>query len=158
MPRKNPDSEENIRRIDSTRRKTKGGGTHGFQVHFNRAGVNYTRLISDSMSGGKEKARELAKEFREVLRSSIPPSRNGPGRTGPARSNTGHMGISISGSQAKVGPTALVVQANVRVEKGKPMNKKFNVRDFSDLRGAIQEAIEWRNSILAVRAALESAA
>ena len=54
--------------------------------------------------------------------------------------------------------TTLVVQANVRVSKGKPMNKKFNVRDFQDLRDAIAKAIAWRNEILETRAASESAA
>ena len=158
MPRTNPDSEENIRRIDSSRRNGKGGGTHGFQAHFNRAGINYTRLVSDAQSGGKENARELAREFREVLRSSISPSLNGPMRSGPARSNTGHMGISISGLPSMNDTTTLVVQANVRVSKGKPMNKKFNVRDFQDLRDAIAKAIAWRNEILETRAASESAA
>ena len=158
MPRTNPDSEENIRRIDSLRRKSKGGGTHGFQVHFNRSGVNYTRLISDSPSGGKEKARELAREFREVLRYSIPPTLNGPSRSGPAKSNTGHMGISVSGSSAMDDSAALMVQANVRVAKGKPMNKKFYIRNFQGLREAIQKAINWREEILQARAESESAA
>lgn len=158
MPRTNPDSEENIRRIDSGRRNGKGGGTHGFQVHFNRAGVNYTRLVSDAQSGGKESARELARRFREVLRSSIPPTLNGPARSGPARSNTGHMGISISGLPFMNDATTLVIQANVRVSKGKPMNRKFNVRDYQDLRDAIAKAIAWRDDILETRAASESAA
>ena len=158
MPRTNPDSEDNIRRIDSARRKSKGGGTHGFQVHFNRSGVNYTRLISDSLSGSKEKARELAREFREVLRSSIPQSLNGPSRLGPARSNTGHMGISISGLPTADNASPLMVQANVRVAKGKPMNKKFYLGNFQELRAAIQQAINWREEILQARAESERAA
>ena len=158
MPRTNPDSEENIRRIDSARRTNKGGGTHGFQVHFNRSGVNYTRLISDSPTGGKENARELAREFREVLRSSIPLTLNGPSRSGPARSNTGRMGISISGSPTIDLSSALIVQANVRVAKGKPKNKKFDVRNFQGLSDAIQQAISWREEVLQARAEAERAA
>ena len=158
MPRTNPDSEANIRRIDSARRKSKGGGTHDFQIHFNRQGVNYTHLVSDSLSGGKEKARELARERRETLRSFIPPSRNGPSRSGPARSNTGHMGISISAAPTVDSPSALMVQANVRASKGVPMNKKFYVRDFQQLRGAIQEAVAWRQEMLVARADSESVA
>ena len=155
MPRTNPDSEENIRRIDSARRTSKGGGTHGFQVHFNRSGVNYTRLISDSPTGGKENARELAREFREVLRAAIPPTLNGPSRSGPARSNTGRMGISVSGLQTAALSDALIVQANVRVAKGKPMNKKFNVRDFQGLNDTIQQAVSWREEVLQARAETE---
>ena len=158
MLRTNPDSEENIRRIDSAGRTSKGGGTHGFQVHFNRSGVNYTRLVSDSPSGGKEKARELAREFREVMRSSIPQSLNGPSRLGPARSNTGYMGISISGLPTADNTSPLMVQANVRVAKGKPMNKKFYLRNFLELRAAIEQAIIWRDEILQARADRESAA
>ena len=158
MPRTNPDSEENIRRIDSSRWNGKGGGTHGFQVHFNRGGINYTRLLSDAVSGGKENARELAREFRESIRSSIPPSLDGPSRSGTARSNTGHMGISISGSPFMDDAAALMVQANVRVTKGKPMNKKFYMRDFQGLRDAIEKAIAWRNEMLETRAANERAA
>ena len=158
MPRTNPDSEENIRRIDPARRINKGGGTHGFQVHFNRSGVNYTRLVSDSPTGGKENARELAREFREVLRSSIPPTLNGPSRSGPARSNTGRMGVSISGSPTADRSSALIVQANVRVAKGKAMNKKFNVQNFQGLSDAIQQAINWREQVLQSRAETECAA
>ena len=158
MPRTNPDSEENIRRIDSARRTNKGGGTHGFQVHFNRSGVNYTRLVSDSPTGGKENARELAREFREVLRSSIPPALNGPSRSGPARSNTGRMGVSVSGTPTADRSSALIVQANVRVAKGKAMNKKFNVQNFQGLSDAIQQAINWREQVLQARAETECAA
>ena len=158
MPRSNPDSEENIRRIDSARRTSKGGGTHGFQVHFNRSGVNFTRLVSDSLSGGKEKARELAREFREVMRSSIPQSLSGPSRLGPSRSNTGYMGISISGLPTTDGTSALMMQANVIVAKAKPLNKKFYLRNFLELRAAIEQAITWRDEILQARAESESAA
>ena len=158
MPRTNPDSEENIRRIDSSRRTGRGGGTHGFQVHFNRAGINYTRLVSDAPSGGKEKARERAREFREILRSAIPPTLNGPARSGPAQSNTGHMGISISGASSIDNTGPLMVQANVRIAKGKPLNKKFYLKDSLDLRAAIEKAIAWRNEALETRAVSERAA
>ena len=53
------------------------------------------------------------------------------------------------------GAVPLMVQANVRVTKGKPMNKKFYLRDFQDLRDVIEKAIAWRNEILETRAANE---
>ena len=56
------------------------------------------------------------------------------------------------------GAAALMVQANVRVAKGKPMNKKFYMRDFQGLRDVIEKAIAWRNEILETRAANERAA
>ena len=157
MPRTNPDSEENIRRIDSAGRKAGSGGTHGFQVHFNRSQTNYTRLFSDAPCGGKEKARKLAREFREVLRDAIPKSKNGPSRVGPSRSNTGHMGVSITGATANASSGTLLVEATVRIAKGKPVNKKFHVRDLSELRSVIREAVAWREAILRERIAREQA-
>ena len=91
MLRTNPDSELNIKRIDSRKKKKSGGGTHGFQVYFNRNYVEYTRLFSDGINGGKEAARLEARNFRSILEQAIPPSRAGAGRTGPSQSNTGHM-------------------------------------------------------------------
>ena len=158
MPTSNPDSELNIRRIDSTRKQPGGTGTHGFQVHFSRGGINFTRLFSDSQCGGKENARALAQDFRETLKTTIPTTLSGPSRTGPARSNTGHMGISISYSEPEDTSSQLLVQANVRIAKGKPLNKKFYLKDHRDLEDAIHRAIAWRNEILEGRLAIESAA
>ena len=157
QPRTNPDSEENIRRIDSLGRKAGSGGTHGFQVHFNRAETHYTRLFSDGLAGGKEKARKAAKAFREILRDAIPKSKNGASRSGPARSNTGYMGVSITSDKSATASGALLVEATVRVEKGKSVNRKFRVREFNQLRSAIQEAVVWRESLLKQRAANERA-
>jgi hypothetical protein len=51
LRRPNPDSEANIRRIDTKARAKKQ--THGFQVHFLR-GCVVTRMFSDSPHGGKQ--------------------------------------------------------------------------------------------------------
>ena len=156
MPRTNPDSEENIRRIDSLKAKGGGGGTHGFQVHFNRAQVNFTRLFSDALCNGMDQARLAAREFREILRVSIPKTRNGPARTGLAHSNTGHMGVSISSDARTTMPNALIVEATVRVAKGKSKNMKFRVNNPGELGNAIQEAVAWRQSLLIERTQRDS--
>ena len=158
LPRTNPDSEENIRRIDSVGRQKGSGGTHGFQVHFSRSGVHYTRLFSDALCGGKQKARKAAREFRELLRESIPKSKTSPSRSGPSRSNTGYMGVSITGGSATSAGDALIVGATVSVAKGKPVNKKFRVREFAELRAAILAAVAWRDALLKERMANELAA
>src|ERR1700747_2442085 len=49
--RSNPDSEPNIRRIDTKARAKKQ--THGFQVHFLRGKESVTRMFSDSLYGGE---------------------------------------------------------------------------------------------------------
>ena len=60
--RANPDSEPNIRRIDTKARAKKQ--THGFQVHFLRGNNAVTKMFSDSVYGGKEAARRAARSFR----------------------------------------------------------------------------------------------
>src|SRR6266567_4688684 len=69
----NPNSEENIRRIDTKSRAKKQ--THGFQVHFLRGTKVVTKMFSDSIHGGKEAARRAARESRrEILRSCRGPA------------------------------------------------------------------------------------
>jgi hypothetical protein len=68
--RANPDSEQNIRRIDTKPRAKKQ--THGFQVHFLRAGDTVTRLFSDNGYGGKEGARRAARKFRKSAMGNLP--------------------------------------------------------------------------------------
>lgn len=62
--RPNPQSEENIRRIDTKRRARKQ--THGFQVHFTRGAKAITKMFSDSVYGGKEAARRAARKFKRT--------------------------------------------------------------------------------------------
>lgn len=68
--RANPDSEENIRRIDTKARAKKQ--THGFQVHFLRGGDTITRLFSDNGHGGKEGARRAARKFKKSAMGNLP--------------------------------------------------------------------------------------
>jgi hypothetical protein len=68
--RANPDSEQNIRRIDTKARAKKQ--THGFQVHFLRGGNTVTRLFSDNGYGGKEGARRAARKFRKSAIGELP--------------------------------------------------------------------------------------
>jgi len=145
MPKKftNPDSETNIRRIDSK-------GTHGFQVHFDRQGNIYTQFFSDTNYGGKENARKEARYFRDQLKEKIPKSITGsPAWTGKARSNTGKMGVSFT-REIRNGREEIIVQTTVRVEKNVAMNRKFRAYG-DDLSTAIQQAVEWRNAVIAER-------
>ena len=68
--RANPDSEANIRRIDSKPRAKKQ--THGFQVHFLRGSEAVTRMFSDTVYGGKESARRAARKFKKSAMADIP--------------------------------------------------------------------------------------
>src|SRR2546423_9304252 len=63
MRRPNPQSEQNIRRIDTKARAKKQ--THGFQVHFIRGTQAVTKMFSDSVYGGREAARRAARKFKQ---------------------------------------------------------------------------------------------
>ena len=68
--RPNPDSEANIRRIDSKSRAKKQ--THGFQVHFLRGREVVTKMFSDTIYGGKESARRAARKFKRSAMLDLP--------------------------------------------------------------------------------------
>ncbi len=68
--RANPDSEANIRRIDSKPRAKKQ--THGFQVHFLRGTEAVTKMFSDTVYGGKESARRAARKFKRSSMQDLP--------------------------------------------------------------------------------------
>lgn len=69
--RSNPDSEQNIKRIDTKPRAKKQ--THGFQVHFVRGSTSGTRMFSDAVYGGKEPARKAARKYRREVMGDLPP-------------------------------------------------------------------------------------
>ena len=97
--RANPDSEQNIRRIDTKPRARKQ--THGFQVHFLRAGNTVTRLFSDTGYGGKEGARRAARKFRKTAMGDLPERLfRGPVRAKKARGKTAR-GKKIAGATKK---------------------------------------------------------
>jgi hypothetical protein len=69
--RSNPDSEQNIKRIDTKPRAKKQ--THGFQVHFVRGSSTGTRMFSDAVHGGKDQARKAARKYRREVMGDLPP-------------------------------------------------------------------------------------
>lgn len=68
--RANPESEANIRRIDSKPKAKKQ--THGFQVHFLRGREAVTKMFSDTVYGGKESARRAARKFKRAAMADLP--------------------------------------------------------------------------------------
>lgn len=69
--RSNPDSEQNIKRIDTKKNSKKQ--THGFQVHFVRGSSTGTRMFSDAVYGGKEQSRKAARKYRREVMGDLPP-------------------------------------------------------------------------------------
>ena len=68
--RPNPDSESNIKRIDTKPRAKKQ--THGFQVHFLRGTTIVTKMFSDAIYGGKEAARRAARKHKRSVLGNLP--------------------------------------------------------------------------------------
>lgn len=84
--RSNPDSEQNIKRIDTKPRAKKQ--THGFQVHFVRGSSTGTRMFSDAVYGGKEQARKAARKYRKEVMGDLPPRTTlNPSRRAAAKKN-----------------------------------------------------------------------
>ena len=91
--RVNPDSEANIRRIDSKPKAKKQ--THGFQVHFLRGTQAVTKMFSDAIHGGKESARRAARKFRKSAMGDL-----------PERIFRGPVGAVVGGGQKSKGRSA----------------------------------------------------
>ena len=87
--RANPDSEANIRRIDSKPKAKKQ--THGFQVHFLRGTSAVSRMFSDTIYGGKEGARRAARKFKRAAMAELP-ERVFRGPVGAEQSKAGRTG------------------------------------------------------------------
>src|SRR5436853_3495719 len=101
MRRPNPQSEQNIRRIDTKPRAKKQ--THGFQVHFIRGTQAVTRMFSDSVYGGREAARRAARKFKKSAMSGlarvgvVSARRSKPRKDRKStRLNSSHLGISYA--------------------------------------------------------------
>ena len=140
---RNPESEANIRRIDSTR-------VHGFQFHAQRLDLRITRLFSDSVSGGKDAALERARDFRDKVVSTLPQRTNSWGpRAHDPHSNTGVMGVSITESLNTDGSTRTYVQSTARKPgTDKPINKKIRLDSEDALGATIQTLLDWRRAVL----------
>lgn len=91
--RANPDSEPNIRRIDSKPRASKQ--THGFQVHFLRGEEAVTRMFSDTVYGGKDGARRAARKFKRSAMAELP-ERVFRGPLGAEQNKASKKGISAA--------------------------------------------------------------
>ena len=100
--RANPDSEANIRRIDSKARAKKQ--THGFQVHFLRGTESVTKMFSDTVYGGKEQARRAARKFkREAMRDLPERIFRGPVSAKKSRRKSGAKKSSAKAAKSRTG-------------------------------------------------------
>lgn len=134
--KRNPDSEEHIRRIDTRKNE---GSTRGFQVHFSREGRIWTKFFSDLKCGGKEKARAAARKFRDALEKKIPETLS----RAPIRESA--TGYSLRVRKNKNGTVTQYISATAPAPDGKPVRKAFRVGD--DVATAAKAALDWRMSM-----------
>ncbi|MCP5550271.1 MAG: hypothetical protein H7A53_05195 [Akkermansiaceae bacterium] len=145
---RNKESIKNIKRIDSTK-------THGWQVHVRRGGVLKTKLFSDRLNGGKRKALDAAKSHRDdLIRSMAKLAKPLWKIERKPRTNTGHLGVSLTEYLNKGGKARKVITVTARAELGKAVNRKFSV-DKLGYETAVRKAVAWRKKVLSERAKAE---
>ena len=147
---RNKQSVKNIKRIDSTK-------THGWQVHVRRGGILKTKLFSDRLHGGKKKALDAAKVHRDELVLSMAKLAKPLWKIKRTpRTNTGHLGVSLTEYANKSGKKRKVITVTARSEIGKAVNRKFSV-DKLGYEAAVKKAVAWRNKVLRERGKAEKA-
>lgn len=114
--RANPDSEANIRRIDSKARASKQ--THGFQVHFLRGAQAITRMFSDTVYGGKEGARRAARKFKREAMAELP-ARVFRGPLGAEQGNAGQWKTAGRSAAKSRGGSSKGAKTSSRSSSGK---------------------------------------
>ena len=112
--RVNPDSEANIRRIDSKPKAKKQ--THGFQVHFLRGTQAVTKMFSDAIHGGKESARRAARKFRKSAMGDLPERIF----RGPLSAQAGRAAKPKSGSSAGTKATKAAAPKRTSTKRAAP--------------------------------------
>jgi hypothetical protein len=150
MPKyKNPDSEINIRRIDTA--PTRYKQTHGFQVHVRRGEKTWTKQFSDAIFGSKQDALIEARKFRDQLKATLPESKT----NAPVRANA--VGYTIIVRKKKGGAVSRFVSASVRDRKGHAVNRKFHI-EGDDQESAVAAALAWRFDTISKRTDFKAAA
>jgi hypothetical protein len=145
--RSNPDSEAHIKRIDSKKKSSKS--THGFQVHFDRDGRTWTKFFSDAIHGGKEKARTVARKYRDSLEKKVPASKF----PSPLRENA--TGYSLRTHKKRNGQLTRYISASASTELGITVRKAFRIEN-DDMAKAVKAALDWRLTIATQRLKKES--
>lgn len=132
---------KNIRRIDSK-------GTHGWQFHARRDGNNFSKMFSDNHFVGPDGALKVAQAHRTKFMLEYGPALNMFQETN--RGNTTGV-VGVSWYRDYYGEL-IGIQATVRIALNVTKNKKFRWEGRTQ-QETIEAAAEWRNNLLAQRAA-----
>lgn len=141
-----PFEDRNITRIDTKR------GTHGFQVRFQRNSISH--FFDDNKFGGREKAIEAARLYRDSMENIIGSSDyNAPqfNKKQKSRNVSGHVGVyrtTLVKKKKQYIYKYEVWVAHYPVARGKNTNKPFYIHKLGELE-ALRQAIEERKKAVA---------
>ncbi len=131
-----------ISRIDS-------GSTHGWFVRGYRNGKTYSKLYSDRKCGGKTKAHNLAKQYREELNEMLEAIPKKPRQRrivqSDARNTTGELGVSRTVKMGPNGTKHECYSVSWRPEPGVQKCTSFSIKKYGEKK-AFKLAVEHRRS------------
>ncbi|MFW5883065.1 MAG: AP2 domain-containing protein [Verrucomicrobiota bacterium] len=133
-----------ISRIDS-------GSTHGWFVRGYRNGKTYSKLFSDRKCGGKRKALDMAREYRDQLLeelSKIPSKPRGRRLVyRDARNTTGVLGVCRTSKKSANGTVNDCYSVSWRPEPGVQKCTSFSIRKYGEEK-AFQMAVAHRRKMM----------
>ncbi len=130
-----------ISRIDSNH-------THGWFVRVFRDGGTHSKMFSDGVHGGREKALKDAQEYKEEYERQHPPSYASTRlRMKPLRNNTsGVVGVSDTHDRSKTGKKLPCFSVSWRPQKNVTRCKKFYYHHYDSREAAFEAAVEFRKA------------
>ncbi len=141
--RKNPRN-KGISRIDS-------GATHGWFVRGYKNGKTYPKLFSDLKCGGKRKAQQAARDFRDELYEKLAQIPTKPrGRWfvyRDVRNTTGVLGVSRIAKKSRSGKISEVYSVSWRPAPGEQKATSFSIRKYGEKK-AFKLAVAHRRKML----------
>jgi len=133
-----------ISRIDS-------GSTHGWFVRGYRNGKTYSRLFSDRKSGGKGKAENLAKSYRNELNHELASIQKKPRQrrivVSDSRNTTGELGVSRTIKMGPNGTKHECFSVSWRPEPGVQKCTSFSIKKYGEKK-AFKLAVEHRRNMM----------
>ena len=141
--RKDPKN-KGITRIDS-------GSTHGWQVKANKNGKSYSKLFSDLKCGGKGKAQQAARDFRDKLYEKLAQTPTEPrGRRivyRDVRNTTGVLGVSRTALKSPSGKISERYSVSWSPALGVQKSTSFSIRKYGEVK-AFKLAMAHRRKML----------
>lgn len=130
-----------VSRIDS-------GGTHGWFVRVFRDTKVHSKMFSDGVNGGRDKALQAAMAYREEYVRQHPPDFAARRLKKRLQKNnkTGVSGVCETYGRSRSGEKMPCFGVTWNPEPGKPRCKKFHFSKYGDREAALEAATEFRKA------------